>query len=54
MMAQANAVHLSAELPLLHDRAHRVLYPASAKAGSDLQVPPFSPPCRDNSAGLAL
>jgi len=31
-------VHLSAELPLLHDGKHRVLYPASSKAGSDLQV----------------
>ena len=35
---QANAVHLAAELPLEGRGPHRVLYPASAKAGSDLQA----------------
>lgn len=34
---QANAEHLSAELPL--EGEGRVLYPASAKAGAGLQVP---------------
>lgn len=34
--AQANAEHLAAELPL--EDQGRVLYPASAKAGSGLQV----------------
>ena len=33
---QANAEHLSAELPL--ERGRSVLYPASTKAGSTLQV----------------
>jgi uroporphyrinogen-III synthase len=31
-------VHLSAELPLQQHGSHEVLYPASAKAGADLQV----------------
>jgi uroporphyrinogen-III synthase len=36
---QADAVHLSAELPLQQRGSHhRVLYPASEKAGADLQV----------------
>lgn len=35
---QANAVHLSAELPVLEGGSMRVLYPASVKAGTDLQV----------------
>ena len=38
---QANAVHLAAELPLGEGPAPaRVLYSASSKAGSDLQVHP--------------
>ena len=31
-------MHLSAELPLQQRGSHRVLYPASEKAGADLQV----------------
>ena len=36
--AQANAVHLAAELPVLEGGSMQVLYPSSAKAGTDLQV----------------
>lgn len=35
---QANAVHLSAELPVLEGGNMQVLYPSSVKAGTDLQV----------------
>lgn len=35
---KANAVHLSAELPEVPGGNKRVLYPASVKAGTDLQV----------------
>lgn len=35
---KANAVHLSAELPEVVGGSKRVLYPASVKAGTDLQV----------------
>ena len=35
---QANAVHLSAGLPHIAGGTQKVLYPSSAKAGSDLQV----------------
>lgn len=35
---QANAVHLAAELPVLEGGGMQVLYPASVKAGTDLQV----------------
>ncbi len=35
---KANAVHLSAELPEIEGGCKEVLYPASVKAGSDLQV----------------
>ena len=35
---QANAVSLSAELPQIEGGTQKVLYPSSAKAGSDLQV----------------
>jgi len=42
--AQANAVHLAAELPLWEGApAPRVLYSASSKAGSDLQARPAHP-----------
>lgn len=34
-------MHLSAELPLRQGGSKRVLYPASARAGSDLQVREF-------------
>lgn len=37
-IVQANAVSLSAELPQIEGGTQRVLYPSSAKAGSDLQV----------------
>ena len=35
---KANAVHFSAELPEVQGGSKRVLYPASVKAGTDLQV----------------
>lgn len=37
-VVQANAVSLSAELPQIEGGTQKVLYPSSAKAGSDLQV----------------
>ena len=39
-VVQANAVSLSAELPQIEGGSQKVLYPSSAKAGSDLQVGP--------------
>ena len=38
MLVQANAVSLSAGLPHIEAGNQKVLYPSSAKAGSDLQV----------------
>lgn len=37
-MRQANAVHLAAQLPDVQGGCRRVLYPASVKAGTDLQA----------------
>lgn len=41
MLGQANAVHLASELPHVEGGNARVLYPSSAKAGSDLEVTLF-------------
>ena len=38
VIVQANAVSFSAELPRIDGGTQKVLYPSSAKAGSDLQV----------------
>lgn len=38
MLGQANAVHLASELPHVEGGNGRILYPSSAKAGSDLEV----------------
>ena len=43
-------MHLSAELPLQHSKAATVLYPSSAKAGTDLQVPPLAHLCHSQSS----
>ena len=47
---QANAVHLAAQLPEVWSGSGRILYPASAKAGSDLQVRTRSALCRTRFA----
>lgn len=53
---QANAVHLASELPLGEGLAPaRVLYSASSKAGSDLQVhhPPRQLSCAESASAPA-